>query len=163
MVRVGAPRRASGGLRRRPGRPADRRDPPGRRRGPPLPELPDPAHDVARFVDPLIGTAGPGNVIPGALVPHGMVRISPVTVAEAGPVTAYDNEAPGILGFSHSHIEGAGGGANGYSQLLVAPVLGTLSVDAAGAATASSSPSGSTASPSSARGSATTRSSRAAP
>ncbi len=36
--------------------------------------------DLAAEVDPMIGTGGSGNVIPGALVPHGMVRASPDTV-----------------------------------------------------------------------------------
>jgi hypothetical protein len=42
---------------------------------------PPPLEDLAQYVDPFIGTDGSGNVIPGALVPHGVVRASPVTNA----------------------------------------------------------------------------------
>ncbi|NOZ02692.1 MAG: hypothetical protein GXP54_12505, partial [Deltaproteobacteria bacterium] len=40
---------------------------------------PEPIPDVARWVDPFIGSKGPGNVVPGPCVPHGMVKLSPDT------------------------------------------------------------------------------------
>ncbi|MDP2313686.1 MAG: GH92 family glycosyl hydrolase [Pseudomonadota bacterium] len=81
------------------------------------------------FVDPLVGTGGPGNTIPGALVPHGMVRASPDTYAEPGVVDAYRYEDTRMDGFSHTHLEGPGASFNGYSQILLLPQSGDLVVD----------------------------------
>ncbi|MCW3789010.1 GH92 family glycosyl hydrolase [Plebeiibacterium sediminum] len=63
------------------------------------------------YVDPFVGTDGPGNTYPGAVVPFGMVQLSP------------DNGLPGwdriagyfwpdstIAGFSHKHLTGTGAG-----------------------------------------------------
>ncbi len=90
----------------------------------PIAEIPLTGH-----VDPMLGTGGPGNTIPGALVPHGMVRASPDTVGDAGDVDAYDWGGDRIEGFSHTHLEGPGGGANGYSQLLLLPQTGDRVID----------------------------------
>ncbi|GDX83529.1 hypothetical protein LBMAG42_53400 [Deltaproteobacteria bacterium] len=83
------------------------------------------------FVDPMVGTAGPGNTIPGALVPHGMVRASPDTDAEEGAIDAYRYEDTKLDGFSHTHLEGPGGSYNGYSQILLLPQTGGLVVEKA--------------------------------
>jgi len=82
--------------------------------------------DLVRHVDPMIGTLGPGNVIPGALVPHGMVRLSPATREEQGSIDAYEHERDRIDGFSHTHLEGPGGSVNGYSQILFTPSVGVV-------------------------------------
>lgn len=82
--------------------------------------------DLAVHVDPMIGTAGSGNTFPGALVPHGVVRASPDTDDKAGEIAAYHHEATRIAGFSHTHLLGPGGSANGYSQVLVMPYAGTV-------------------------------------
>ncbi|MBI5508015.1 MAG: glycoside hydrolase family 92 protein [Deltaproteobacteria bacterium] len=84
--------------------------------------------DLAAEVDPFIGTEGPGNVIPGAAVPHGMVKLSPDTNAGEGSVDAYEYGNDRIEGFSHTHLEGPGGGNNGYSQILLLPTTGPLEV-----------------------------------
>lgn len=97
-------------------------------------QLPDPAVtptalqvlDLAAEVDPMIGTAGSGNVIPGALVPHGMVRASPDTVDKAGAIGSYHYEAKALRGFSHTHLEGPGGSNNGYSHVLMMPFVSTI-------------------------------------
>lgn len=81
------------------------------------------------FVDPMVGTAGQGNTIPGALVPHGMMRASPDTLADPGAIDAYRWEDDHLEGFSHTHLEGPGGSANGYSQILLLPQSGDLEVD----------------------------------
>jgi predicted alpha-1,2-mannosidase len=62
-----------------------------------------------RHVDPLIGTDGTGHVFPGASVPFGMVQPSPDN-ADAGWSYAggYQYRAPRMLGFSNTHISGAG-------------------------------------------------------
>ena len=60
-------------------------------------------------VDPLIGTQGTGHVFPGALVPFGMVQPGPDNADEGWSYSSgYQYEAPRILGFSNTHISGAG-------------------------------------------------------
>ena len=81
------------------------------------------------FVDPMLGTSGSGNVIPGALVPHGVMRASPDTVDAAGAISPYDYDATRLHGFTHTNLEGPGGSFNGYSQLLVLPTTGELNLD----------------------------------
>ena len=83
---------------------------------------------VIDFVDPFIGTDGPGNTYPGAAVPFGMVQLSP------------DNGLPGwdrisgyfwpdstIAGFSHTHLTGTGAGD--LYDLLLMPVNSRFSQD----------------------------------
>ncbi len=84
------------------------------------------SEDLTSEVDPMIGTLGPGNVVPGALVPHGMVKLSPDSVVEPGSVDAYEYASDRIEGFSHTHLQGPGGGSNGYSQILLIPTTGPL-------------------------------------
>ncbi|MCB9665312.1 MAG: glycoside hydrolase family 92 protein [Alphaproteobacteria bacterium] len=81
------------------------------------------------YVDAFIGTRGPGNVIPGALVPHGMVRASPDTLSRPGSIDAYDWSDTRIEGFTHTHLQGPGGSVNGYSQVLLLPLTGDVDVD----------------------------------
>ncbi|MBK8283736.1 MAG: GH92 family glycosyl hydrolase [Ahniella sp.] len=60
-------------------------------------------------VDPLIGTKGTGHVFPGALVPFGMVQPGPDNADEGWSFSSgYQYDAPRILGFSNTHISGAG-------------------------------------------------------
>ena len=82
--------------------------------------------DLAAFVDPMIGTKGSGNSVPAALVPHGMVKLGPDTNASASSVDAYRYEDTRIEGFTHTHLQGPGGSANGYSQILIMPTVGPL-------------------------------------
>lgn len=86
----------------------------------------DPPPDLTAWVDPLIGSLGPGNVVPGPCVPHGMVKLSPDTNARQGSIDAYEWANDRIEGFSHTHLEGPGGGGNGYSQISVLPVVGDV-------------------------------------
>lgn len=83
-------------------------------------------------VDPLIGSRGPGNVVPGALVPHGAVKLSPDTLGPNGTIDAYEHADEKIEGFSHTHLEGPGGSFSGYSQLLVMATRGEIAPDEAG-------------------------------
>ena len=80
--------------------------------------------DLAAYVDPMIGTDGSGNSIPGALVPHGMVRVSPDSLNDGGAVDAYEYDNERIEGFTHTHWQGPGGGLNGNSQILLLPYTG---------------------------------------
>ncbi len=82
--------------------------------------------DLVQWVDPLIGSTGSGNVVPGPCVPHGMVKLSPDTTREPGDVGSYNWRFDRIEGFTHTHLQGPGGGSNGYSQILVLPVVGDV-------------------------------------
>lgn len=93
-------------------------------------ESPLPLPDLSAFVNLLIGTEGPGNSVPGPCVPHGMVKLSPDSYLPVDSVDGYEYAAPLIAGFSHTHLEGPGGSANGYSQVLFSPQVGDLRVRA---------------------------------
>ena len=62
---------------------------------PPPREIPE----LTRFVDPFIGTKGPGNAIPGPVVPHGMVKLSPDTSSGPGTIEGYEWSDDRIEGF----------------------------------------------------------------
>ncbi|MFL5779867.1 MAG: GH92 family glycosyl hydrolase, partial [Thermoleophilaceae bacterium] len=64
--------------------------------------------DLARHVDPMIGTRAPGFVFPGADVPFGMVQNSPDTYGTSFAYGGYLYEDPMIRGFSLVHISGPG-------------------------------------------------------
>lgn len=93
---------------------------------------PTPAHDLAGYVDPLIGTgsggAHVGNVdaFPGATVPFGMVQFSPDTPSRpSGGGYLYDDSA--ITGFSLTHLSGVGCNISGDIPFL--PIAGALPAD----------------------------------
>ncbi len=88
-----------------------------------------PYQDVVQWVDPMIGTRGSGNVIPGALVPHGVVRLGPDTFGEPGSISVYEHSDPTLEGFVHTALEGPGGSKNGFGHVLVAPTRGELGPD----------------------------------
>jgi predicted alpha-1,2-mannosidase len=71
-------------------------------------------------VDTFIGTAGGGNTFPGATLPFGMVQWSPDTNRDAW----YRYDEKSILGFSLTHISGAG--CSLYGDFGVLPVTGEL-------------------------------------
>ena len=96
---------------------------------PPPPPFCPQGEDLAALVSPLVGTLGSGNTVPGAAVPHGMVKLSPDTNAGVGDVDAYEYANDRIEGFSHTHMEGPGGSDNGYSHILLLPQTGPLRVD----------------------------------
>src|SRR5947209_9274210 len=64
---------------------------------------------LTRYVNPLIGTFGNGNVFPGADLPFGMVQWSPDTAPSGITRPAgYFYRDPIITGFPLTHISGAG-------------------------------------------------------
>ncbi|WP_257644259.1 GH92 family glycosyl hydrolase [Luteimonas salinisoli] len=79
-------------------------------------------------VDPFIGTGGEGHTFPGAVVPFGMVQLSPDTRIQPR-AQAYDWAAgyryddDGIVGFSHTHFSGTG--HSDLGDVLLMPVTGT--------------------------------------
>ncbi|AMS31117.1 hypothetical protein AEM38_14420 [Hyphomonadaceae bacterium UKL13-1] len=76
------------------------------------------------FVDPFIGTDGTGHVFPGAVVPFGMVAPGPDMEDRGWSYSSgYQYQARSILGFSNTHISGAGIGELG--DVLLQPSAGT--------------------------------------
>ncbi len=74
------------------------------------------------YVDPFIGTEGPGHVFPGASMPFGMVKLGPDCKGHSNP--GYISGEL-IEGFSHTHVSGTGGGAK-YGNIMVAPRVGDI-------------------------------------
>lgn len=63
------------------------------------------------YVNPFIGTAGPGNTYPGATVPFGMVQLSPdIGIPGWDRIAGYNYKDSIISGFSHMHLSGTGAG-----------------------------------------------------
>ena len=66
-------------------------------------------NDYTRYVNPLIGTAGFGNVYPGSQIPFGGIQISPDTDFDDYDTAAgYKYDHPTVLGFSLTHLSGTG-------------------------------------------------------
>jgi predicted alpha-1,2-mannosidase len=62
-----------------------------------------------QYVNPFAGTDGTGHTFPGAVVPFGMVAPSPDNADRGWDYTSgYQFKNPSILGFSNTHISGAG-------------------------------------------------------
>ena len=67
--------------------------------------------DLARQVNPFIGTDFTGNSYPGAQVPHGMVQLSPDNGLPGWDrIAGYFYPDSTIAGFSHTHLSGTGAG-----------------------------------------------------
>jgi predicted alpha-1,2-mannosidase len=83
----------------------------------------DPGVEAVAQVDPFIGTGGHGHVYPGAVVPFGMVQLSPDNGRSGWDwVSGYHWTDSVIVGFSHTHLSGTGIGD--LLDVLVAPVPG---------------------------------------
>jgi predicted alpha-1,2-mannosidase len=81
------------------------------------------------LVNPFIGTAGGGYMFPGADVPFGMIQWSPDTENRpAGGGYSYHSSA--IVGYSLTHLSGAGCQAEGDIPIL--PTVGAVGADPAG-------------------------------
>ena len=67
------------------------------------------AQNLTQYVNPFVGTAGFGNVYPGAQVPFGGIQISPDTDDYDYDVAAgYKYTKPTVMGFSLTHLSGTG-------------------------------------------------------
>ncbi len=65
--------------------------------------------DFTRWVDPFIGTGGHGHTFPGAVMPFGMVQLSPDTRTDNWDGSSgYHYSDDIIYGFSHTHLSGTG-------------------------------------------------------
>jgi predicted alpha-1,2-mannosidase len=76
----------------------------------------------AQFVNPFIGTGGAGHTFPGAVVPFGMMQLSPDTRIDGSweGCGGYHYSDSIIYGFSHTHLSGTG--VSDYGDILIMPV-----------------------------------------
>src|SRR4026208_1714551 len=81
--------------------------------------------DLTRYVNPFIGTAGHGHTFPGAIVPFGMVQLSPDTrLTGWDGCSGYHYSDSVIYGFSHTHLSGTG--ISDYGDVLLMPTVGDV-------------------------------------
>ena len=100
-----------------------------------LAAAPAPGRDPLADVDPFIGTGADGHTFPGAVVPFGMVQLSPDTyigdfrqrAASYAHAAGYRYEDNSIQGFSHTHFSGAGHSDLGDVSLM--PIAGAVQLD----------------------------------
>jgi predicted alpha-1,2-mannosidase len=89
--------------------------------------------DPSGFVDPFIGTGGHGHTYPGAIMPFGMVQLSPDTrLAGWDGCSAYHYSDSVVFGFSHTHLSGTG--ASDYGDILFMPTTGSVKLERGDAA-----------------------------
>ncbi len=80
-------------------------------------------NDYTKLVNPFIGTGGHGHTYPGAVVPFGMVQLSPDTRLEGWDgCSGYYYTDTVVYGFSHTHLSGTG--IADYCDVLFMPTTG---------------------------------------
>ena len=85
--------------------------------------------DVVALVDPFVGTGGHGHTYPGAVMPFGMVQVSPDTHTSGWDwCSGYHFSDRSIIGFSQTHISGTGIGD--MLDVLLMPTVGPLQLEA---------------------------------
>lgn len=77
---------------------------------------------VYKYVDPLIGSVGEGNVFIGPSSPFGMVKPGPDCLKSSNSGYSPDITKP-IYGFSQVHVSGTGGGPK-YGNVSIMPFSG---------------------------------------
>jgi predicted alpha-1,2-mannosidase len=81
--------------------------------------------DLTRYVNPFVGTGGHGHTFPGAIVPFGMVQLSPDTrLTGWDGCSGYHYSDSVVYGFSHTHLSGTG--ISDYGDVLLMPTVGAL-------------------------------------
>lgn len=84
--------------------------------------------NFVQYVNPMIGTGGHGHTYPGAVVPHGMVQLSPDTRLDGWDgCSGYHYSDKYIYGFTHTHLSGTG--CSDYGDILLMPSTGEPSAD----------------------------------
>jgi putative alpha-1,2-mannosidase len=79
--------------------------------------------DYTKLVNPFIGTGGHGHTYPGAVVPFGMVQLSPDTRLDGWDgCSGYYFTDTVVYGFSHTHLSGTG--IPDYCDILFMPTTG---------------------------------------
>ena len=82
--------------------------------------------DLTRYVNPFVGTGGHGHTFPGAIVPFGMVQLSPDTrLTGWDGCSGYHYSDSKVYGFSHTHLSGTG--ISDYGDILLLPTVGPIS------------------------------------
>src|ERR1700759_3642642 len=80
-------------------------------------------NDYTKLVNVFIGTGGHGHTYPGAVVPFGMVQLSPDTRLEGWDgCSGYYFTDTVVYGFSHTHLSGTG--IPDYCDVLFMPTTG---------------------------------------
>ncbi|MFB9844748.1 GH92 family glycosyl hydrolase [Mucilaginibacter ginsenosidivorans] len=80
-------------------------------------------NDYTKLVNPFIGTGGHGHTYPGAVVPFGMVQLSPDTrLTGWDGCSGYYFTDTVVYGFSHTHLSGTG--IADYCDVLFMPTTG---------------------------------------
>ncbi len=83
------------------------------------------ADNYISYVNPMVGTNGHGHTFPGAVMPHGMVQLSPDTRTTTWDgCSGYHYSDKSIMGFSHIHYSGVGSG--GGADFLFMPTVGKI-------------------------------------
>ena len=87
---------------------------------------------AAASVDPFIGTGGEGHTFPGAVVPFGMIQLSPDTQIQPrkeayGWAAGYRYDDSTIVGFSHTHFSGTG--HSDLGDVLLMPIAGEVKLE----------------------------------
>ncbi len=81
--------------------------------------------DLTRLVNVMCGTGGHGHVFPGATLPFGAVQVSPDTGNHGWDwCSGYYTSDTSIMGFSHTHLSGTGGGD--LLDILLVPGVGEV-------------------------------------
>lgn len=80
------------------------------------------SQDLAHTVNPFVGTGGHGHTFPGAVLPFGMVQVSPDTRANDSwdGCSGYHYSDSLIYGFSHTHLSGTG--CSDWGDILLTPM-----------------------------------------
>src|ERR1051325_1558959 len=83
--------------------------------------------NFAQYVNPFIGTGGHGHTFPGAVMPFGMVQLSPDTRVDGSwdGCSGYHYSDSIIYGFTHTHLSGTG--CSDYGDILLMPTMHSLS------------------------------------
>ncbi|MCK3683154.1 GH92 family glycosyl hydrolase [Maribellus sp. YY47] len=98
-----------------------------------------PAPDLAKYVNPMVGTKNMGHTYPGVTTPFGGVQLSPDTNEEPYSIdgqyngeayrycSGYQYDDNTIFGFSHTHFSGVG--HSDLGDFLVMPTTGQLNLE----------------------------------
>lgn len=79
--------------------------------------------DYTQFVNPFIGTGGHSHTYPGAVLPFGMMQLSPDTrLTGWDGCSGYHYSDTVVYGFSHTHLSGTG--IADYCDILFMPTTG---------------------------------------
>ncbi|HQP02990.1 MAG: GH92 family glycosyl hydrolase [Bacteroidales bacterium] len=82
---------------------------------------------LSEMVNPMVGTDAHGHTFPGAVIPFGMVQLSPDTrLSGWDGCGGYHYSDSVMYGFSHTHLSGTG--CSDYGDILIVPMSGFYSM-----------------------------------